>query len=97
MNFEDILGIGVSVGVAVFVIGAIVIGLAAFQASQTDNASNPNDAYSIIGNGLVFFGNLFTQLGTVGTIAGVMLILGVVLASLGGLLYGGYYLKNKMR
>lgn len=83
-----ILTIGLSLGVAVMVFATFAIMLAAFNSSTTDG-----NASTIIGNGMTFLVNLTGQLGTIGTIAGVLLLLGLVV----GTLFGGAILINRFR
>jgi len=79
-------GLGIAFGIILIAVVAIV--LAAFN-NSTDDAN----ATAIINNGQTFLVNLTAQLGTVGTVAGVLLLLGLVVAS--GI--GGYMVYNKAR
>lgn len=76
-------GIGIAGGIMIIAVLAIVLG--AFKAATTD----PN-ATLIIGNGQTFLANLSDQLPTVGTVAGVLLLLGLVVA-------GGMFGYSKMK
>jgi hypothetical protein len=82
IGFGDIAGIALAVGLGLLVMAAIAIAVAAFQTSAT--ASNYTQAVSVLGNTSSFFVNFATQLPTIGTVLGVMLLVGVVLAAIGG-------------
>lgn len=91
VNF-DLWG-SIMLGAVGFVILGVVgvLTLAGIRSGQTANSLE----YNITTSGLTFFQNIFTQLGTVGTIFGAALLLGAVgLIGVGG--YLGYQaLKNK--
>jgi len=88
VNTNTIMTIGLSLGLAVMIFATFAIMLAAFNDSTTDG-----NATIIIGNGMTFLVNLTGQLGTIGTIAGVLLLLGLVVGSL----FGGAILLNRAR
>ena len=88
MDVNSWIGIGMGLGVGVILLGVLAIVLAAFNDATTDG-----NATAIIGNGQTFLNNFTTQFGTIGTVAGVLLLFGLVIAS--GL--GGYYMYNKYR
>lgn len=78
---------GVVVGIAggVVIIAVLAIVLSAFEGA-TDNAF----ASQAINNSLTFINNTTSQLGTVGTIAGVLLLLGLIVVA-------GVFGYNKVR
>lgn len=82
------IGVGMAVGVGVILLGVLAIVLSAFKDATTDA-----NATSVINSGLTFLENFSSQFGTIGTIAGVLLLFGLVVAS--GL--GGYYLYQRVR
>lgn len=88
MDVNSWIGIGMGLGVGVILLGVLAIVLAAFSDATTDA-----NATVIIGNGQTFLSNFTGQFGTIGTVAGVLLLFGLVIAS--GL--GGYYMYNRMR
>lgn len=67
------LGVAMSIGVALFVMAGLIIGLAAFNASTSDG-----NATLFLSNGLLMFSNLSGQFGTIGTLIGVGLLIGVI-------------------
>ena len=73
---SQIVGSVVGLGVTVLTISVLAIILAAFKNRTTDTT-----AQGVIGNGLTMFSNFTNQLGTVGTIAGVMLLLFILAAA----------------
>jgi hypothetical protein len=87
-NLTDSLGQYTGVALVIMIIAASVIALAAFQSSQvTDTAgcnstvvTGCNEAHGILGNGLTFFTNLTDQFSTIGTVAGIMLLVVVVIS-----------------
>lgn len=78
------LNLALTIGLVIFVAAGYVIGLAAFADSTTDvNASN------FIANGVLMFTNLSGQFGTIGTLIGVGLLIGVI--------GGAFYVGSRMR
>lgn len=72
------VGVGIAFGIIILAVVAIV--LAAFKGSTSDA-----NATAIITNGQTFLVNLTSQLGTVGTVGGVLLLLGLItMAGIGG-------------
>lgn len=81
----QLLGFIISIGVTIFVIGGLVLGLAAFNSSTTDA-----NATSFLNSGLDMFQNFGSQLGTVGTLVGVGLLIAVIVGAFAvGRLRGG--------
>lgn len=70
-----------------FVAGALLMSLGAFQNAMTANSAEANATGDIIS----FAGNFASQLPTVGTILGVLLLVVVIV----GVLAGGYVMYNK--
>jgi len=101
MDVNGWIGVGMGLGVGVVMLAVIAIVNAAFQDTQvtgvagcnTTNTTGCGVAFNITGNGQTFLSNFTGQFGTIGTVAGVLLLFGLVIAS--GL--GGYYLYNKVR
>jgi hypothetical protein len=89
IGLQDIMGIGLAIGLGIMVVAVIAITLTAFASSQANNTS----AYTVITNGNTFLTNFTSYLGTAGTIAGVMVLLGIVLVGVGG----GYMLAQNFR
>lgn len=81
VSFGDISGIAMSVGFGLLIMAAIVIAISAFKSSAT--TGNYTVASTILGNTETFFTNFTGQLGTVGTISGIMLLVGVVIVGFG--------------
>ena len=90
ISMGDIPTMALSAGLAVMIMAVLAIVLAAFGSSTTDG-----NATEVIANGQSFLTNFTAQLGTVGTIFGVMLLLGAVLVGIGGGIYGYQRFKNR--
>ncbi len=94
MNVGSIAAIGIGLAGAVIIFAVYSIVLAALKTSQNGgNASIVNNATTIITNNQNFLVNLTNQFGTIGTVGGVLLLLGLVLGTIGG----GYMLYQNYR
>ncbi len=88
MNVGTVAAIGIGLATAAIVFAVYSIVLAAFNSSTSDA-----NATAIITNGQNFMVNLTTQFGTIGTVGGVLLLLGLVLGTIGG----GYMMYQRYR
>ncbi len=76
-NVQDIAPTVMAIGVA-GIVGAVV--LLVLNGMQTSSSVIANSAtYNALGNGVSGIGNIFTQFPLLGTVVGLVLILGVVL------------------
>lgn len=88
MNINNWLGPALGIGIGVMVVSSLAIVLSAFKSATNDTA-----AVTTIDNGANFLTNLTAQFPTIGTVAGVLILFGLVVAAFGG----GYYLYGKAR
>lgn len=88
MQFNVWLAVVVGIGGGIMAIAVLAIVLAAFKTGTTD----PN-ATLIIGYGQQFLANTTSQLPTVGTVAGVLLLVGLI--ALAGFGAYGFYKSHK--
>jgi len=88
MDINSWIGPAMGIGIGVILVGVLAIVLSAFK-----DATNDSTAQTTISNGQTFLSNLTGQFGTIGTVAGVLILFGLVITS--GL--GGYYLYQRAR
>ncbi len=74
VTLSNLSVIALSLGFAILVISALATGVQSFQDTQTANSFAAN----ISGTGLTALSNVTTQLPVVGTMIGVVLIIGVI-------------------
>lgn len=87
----NLLGWVISAGLMLLVIGGVVVGIQAFQGTITDNTTTE---WEVLNDSLNLFENAGDQLGTVGTMVGVGLLVGVILVAFAGFSMGrnkGYF------
>ena len=76
-NVEDIAPTVMAIGVAAIVGAVVLLVLNGMQSSSSVTANSAT--YNALGNGISGIGNIFTQFPLLGTVVGLVLILGVVL------------------
>lgn len=87
LQFQTWLAVAIGIGG-----GIVFIAILALVLATVKSASSEGNYTTIIGNGLTFMTNLTSQLGTVGTVAGVLLLVGLL--ALSGIGAYGMYKKN---
>jgi len=75
LGFRDLLPIGLTIGVLV-----LVLGMFSMVLTKTEESVNNTNTTTIINYGQETFKNLVSQLPTVGTLVGVLIIIGIVFA-----------------
>lgn len=73
INMADLLGFAFTAGIVMLMLAGSVLGIVAFKTTIATGA-----AYDLLGSTLTMFTNFAAQLGTVGTMLGVGLIVGVI-------------------
>ena len=76
LGLQDMPDTIITLVIVVLIAAAGAVALTSFQNSQTANSA----AFNITGQGLTTISNTTTQFATLGTIIGVVLIIGVILA-----------------
>lgn len=67
----------IGLGISLLILGGVVIGVQEFR----DTLTNTTSGYEILNDTLTMFSNFGDQLGTVGTLLGVGLLIGVILGA----------------
>jgi hypothetical protein len=87
-GLTPVVWIGVAIGIA---FGVIMIAVTSLVLAALATSNNNTNFTTVVANGQSFLVNMTGQLGTVGTVAGVLLLVGLLVAS--GI--GGFMLYNK--